>query len=128
MCLLAPEHPHKHVHSGKVERGKARVLLTTLRVDSRSIMSESNRPKAGFSGFSVPGSDGHGQVVTVYAHAPSFLYHQVRKIVGALKLCGEGKCCEEDVRRALDGGDPTRGLNCIAPPEGLCYMGASYDE
>ncbi|MBL6946176.1 MAG: tRNA pseudouridine(38-40) synthase TruA [Rhodospirillales bacterium] len=42
-----------------------------------------------------------GDEIRVYAKARSFLHHQVRNIVGTLKLVGEDKWSTDDVRRAL---------------------------
>ncbi len=57
--------------------------------------------------------------------APSFLHHQVRNIVGTLKLVGEGKWEEPRVKEALEAkarkaGGPT------APPEGLYFKKIMY--
>jgi tRNA pseudouridine38-40 synthase len=56
--------------------------------------------------------------VHIVARARSFLHHQVRNMVGTLKLVGEGKWTADDVARALAArarsvAGPT------APPEGL---------
>ena len=60
----------------------------------------------------------NGDELLVQARARSFLHHQVRNMVGSLKLVGEGKWTKNDLARALaarsrSAGGPT------APPEGL---------
>jgi tRNA pseudouridine38-40 synthase len=66
-----------------------------------------------------------GEEVHVHAAARSFLHHQVRSMVGCLKLVGEGKWRADDLQAALDAADRSRlGLN--APPDGLTLMEATY--
>lgn len=66
-----------------------------------------------------------GDRVRVVAAARSFLHHQVRSMVGALMLVGEGRRSPDDVRAALEARDRARlGLN--APPDGLWFMDAIY--
>jgi tRNA pseudouridine38-40 synthase len=59
-----------------------------------------------------------GEEIRVAARARSFLHHQVRNIVGTLKLVGEGKWSEDDVARALAARDRTA-AGPTAPAEGL---------
>ena len=58
--------------------------------------------------------------------APSFLQHQVRSIVGTLKLVGEGKWLLADVKRALKARDRAA-CGPIAPPEGLYLVRVDYN-
>mgnify|MGYP002780308568 FL=1 len=68
-----------------------------------------------------------GNVIDVFAAARSFLHHQVRSMVGCLKLVGEGAWTAEDLAAALAARDRAAlGLN--APPEGLFFIGAHYPE
>lgn len=68
-----------------------------------------------------------GARVTVEAAARSFLHHQVRSMVGALVLVGEGKWPPDRVKSALDARDRAAlGLN--APPDGLWFAAAQYDD
>ena len=67
----------------------------------------------------------HGDEITVIAEARSFLHHQVRSMVGTLKLVGEGKWTPDDVTAALEAHDRQRlGLN--APPDGLYLTKVIY--
>lgn len=61
----------------------------------------------------------------IVAEARSFLHHQVRNMVGTLKLAGEGKWSPDDVTRALEARDRARG-GATAPACGLYLTGVSY--
>jgi len=66
-----------------------------------------------------------GENIYVEASARSFLHHQVRIMVGTLVLVGKGRWQVEDVRRALEAKDRTKG-GPTAPPDGLYLMGVDY--
>lgn len=66
-----------------------------------------------------------GEDIRIVAEARSFLHHQVRNMVGTLKLVGEGKWIPDDVTRALDARDRARG-GPTAPSAGLILTGVSY--
>jgi len=66
-----------------------------------------------------------GDVILFNVSALSFLHHQVRNMVGSLKLVGENKWRPQDFKNALDAksrraGGPT------APPYGLYFMSVRY--
>ncbi len=63
--------------------------------------------------------------IYIDARAPSFLHHQVRNIVGTLKLVGENKWTKEDVATALAALDRTKG-GPTAPAKGLCLKEVVY--
>ncbi|MFQ5955119.1 MAG: tRNA pseudouridine(38-40) synthase TruA [Kiloniellales bacterium] len=63
--------------------------------------------------------------IEVTAEAQSFLHHQVRNMVGTLKLVGEGKWDAGDVAAALAARDRRRG-GPTAPAEGLYLMAVRY--
>ena len=63
--------------------------------------------------------------VYVRVRARSFLYQQVRILVGTLKMVGEGKWTAEDVAHALAAKDRARG-GPTAPPEGLYLTEVVY--
>jgi tRNA pseudouridine38-40 synthase len=65
--------------------------------------------------------------ITVIARARSFLHHQVRNMVGTLKLVGEGKWHAEDVTAALNARDRAAG-GPTAPPDGLYLTGVRYPD
>ena len=67
----------------------------------------------------------NGEMIEILAEARSFLHHQVRNMVGSLKLVGEGRWVPEDMARALAARD--RGAaGPTAPPDGLCLTGVRY--
>ncbi len=68
-----------------------------------------------------------GHVIEIEAAARSFLHHQVRSMVGCLQLVGRGKWSAGDLRRALQARDRAA-LGFNAPPDGLYFVEASYDE
>ena len=59
-----------------------------------------------------------GEEIQIVAEARSFLHHQVRNMVGTLRLVGEGKWSGDDVTRALNARDRKEG-GPTAPPDGL---------
>ncbi len=67
-----------------------------------------------------------GDLVIVEAGARSFLHHQVRNIVGTLKLVGEGGWAPTRVEAALAAADRRAG-GPTAPPDGLCFMAVGYE-
>jgi tRNA pseudouridine38-40 synthase len=66
-----------------------------------------------------------GEDIAIRASARSFLHHQVRSMVGSLKLVGEGKWTPGDLRAALDARDRTR-CGVMAPACGLYLMRVDY--
>ncbi|MFZ5609957.1 MAG: tRNA pseudouridine(38-40) synthase TruA [Pseudomonadota bacterium] len=67
-----------------------------------------------------------GEEIRIHAAARSFLHHQVRSMVGCLKLVGEGKWRAADLEAALHARDRAAlGLN--APPQGLYFMQVDYE-
>ncbi len=64
-------------------------------------------------------------MVVITAAARSFLHHQVRSMVGSLKLVGEGRWTPASFRAALDARDRAR-CGPMAPPEGLYLTGVDY--
>jgi len=67
----------------------------------------------------------HGDEVRIHAEARSFLHHQVRNMVGTLKLVGEHKWTEADMARALTARDRAA-AGQTAPPCGLYLVGVTY--
>jgi tRNA pseudouridine38-40 synthase len=68
-----------------------------------------------------------GDVIEVVTAARSFLHHQVRNMVGTLKLVGDGAWPVERVAAALAARD-RREAGPTAPPEGLCLTSVVYPE
>lgn len=68
-----------------------------------------------------------GELILVKVRARSFLHHQVRNIVGTLKLVGAKKWAEEDVKKALEARDRVAG-GPTAPPDGLYLTRVHYKD
>jgi len=68
-----------------------------------------------------------GDVVEVFAEARSFLHHQVRNMVGTLKLVGEGHWPVARVAAALAACDRAA-AGPTAPPDGLCLTQVRYPD
>ncbi|AVM75826.1 tRNA pseudouridine(38-40) synthase TruA [Magnetospirillum gryphiswaldense] len=63
--------------------------------------------------------------IRMIAEARSFLHHQVRNMVGTLKLVGEGKWHPDRVKAALEARDRAA-AGPTAPPDGLYLTGVVY--
>ncbi len=68
-----------------------------------------------------------GERVEVVAEARSFLHHQVRAMVGTLRLVGDGSWDEGRVGRALSACERAQ-AGPTAPAAGLCLTGVVYPE
>jgi tRNA pseudouridine38-40 synthase len=66
-----------------------------------------------------------GDEVVFHASARSFLHHQVRSMVGSLKLVGEGKWRPHAIAVALNARDRAA-CGPVAPPEGLTLLRVDY--
>lgn len=68
-----------------------------------------------------------GDEIVVEASARSFLHHQVRSMVGSLKLVGEGKWTAANLARALAAKDRAA-CGTVAPSRGLYLVRVDYAE
>jgi tRNA pseudouridine38-40 synthase len=66
-----------------------------------------------------------GEEIQIIAESRSFLHHQVRNMVGTLRLVGEGKWSKADLQAALEAKDRSEG-GPTAPPDGLYLTRVSY--
>jgi tRNA pseudouridine38-40 synthase len=64
--------------------------------------------------------------IHIEVSARSFLHHQVRSIVGSLKLVGEGRWSARDLKAALDARDRSA-CGPVSPPDGLYWVRVDYD-
>ena len=89
----------------------------------RSAECQAKSPVKTLDRLDVHRSDDDIQVV---ASARSFLHTQVRSMVGALALVGEGKWTADDVSIALGERDRTA-CAPVAPPDGLYLTRVDYE-
>lgn len=69
----------------------------------------------------------HEDVFVFTVRARSFLYHQVRNIVGTLSMVGLGQWSVEDFKTAFEACDRTKG-GPTAPADGLFFVGVEYPQ
>jgi tRNA pseudouridine38-40 synthase len=67
-----------------------------------------------------------GVHIIIEAEARSFLHHQVRNMVGTLKLVGEGRWTSFRMAEALAARNRAA-AGPTAPPDGLTFMGVDYE-
>ncbi len=68
-----------------------------------------------------------GEIIAISAEARSFLHHQVRNMVGSLKLVGEGRWPPERLAAALAARNRSA-AGPTAPAAGLCLIAVRYPE
>lgn len=73
----------------------------------------------------APDAGAPGRYILIRARSRSFLHHQVRTMVGGLKLVGEGKWSKETLRGVLNARDRRAGPP-TAPAHGLYLTGVRY--
>ncbi len=66
-----------------------------------------------------------GEQIRIAARARSYQHHQIRNVVGTLRLVGECKWSADDVGAALEARDRARG-GPTAPPDGLYLVEVVY--
>ena len=69
----------------------------------------------------------YGEEIELAARARSFLHHQMRNMVGTLRLAGEGKWSARDVKKALEARDRAA-AGATAPAAGLYLVAVKYPE
>ena len=88
----------------------------------RSVQCQAKSPVKTLDRFDVKRQRG---IIHIEAEARSFLHNQVRSMVGALKLVGQGKWGVEDVKKALEACDRAA-CAPVAPAHGLYLMRVDY--
>ena len=88
----------------------------------RAAMCQAKSPEKTLDALDV---SREGDEIRIVARARSFLHHQVRNMVGTLKLVGEGKWIAADVARALAARDRAAG-GPTAPACGLYLTRVDY--
>ncbi len=66
-----------------------------------------------------------GDTIIMHIIAPSFLYHQVRNIMGTLYLVGRNKMTKENLQKSLDAKNRAS-AGITAPPFGLYFYKVTY--
>ena len=66
-----------------------------------------------------------GNEIRIHARARSFLYHQVRNMVGSLKMVGSGKWTKDDLQKALEAKNRRAGGPTV-PADGLYLKKVVY--
>lgn len=101
----------------------AQLLLGTHDFSSfRASECQSNSPVKTLDRFDIMRV---GNEIHAHLEAKSFLHHQVRNMVGTLRLIGNGKWTQDDLMRALEAKDRAAGGE-NAPAYGLYFMEAYY--
>ncbi len=115
-------HVGRAMDVGAMARAAAQLVgkhdFTTFRATS----CQANSPVKTLDRLDIVAAD---DMIEVHARARSFLHHQVRNMVGTLKLVGDGKWTPGDVAKALAARDRRAG-GPTAPPHGLCLMQVWY--
>ena len=104
--------------------GRAASMILGLH-DFTTFRSSECQAKSPMRTLDVLDVERQGDHIVVRASARSFLHHQVRSMVGCLKLVGEGKWTPADFRAALDARDRSR-CRAMAPSAGLYLMTVDY--
>lgn len=73
----------------------------------------------------VPNSLIYGRHIEIWVGARSFLHHQIRNIVGALKQVGDGKLAPHDIKTILEAKNRTI-APAMAPAAGLYFTQVYY--
>ena len=68
-----------------------------------------------------------GEIFTVTTRARSFLYHQVRNMVGTLVMVGTGQWSVDEFAASFAAADRTKG-GPTAPPQGLYFWKVEYPQ
>jgi len=102
--------------------GAARLLGRHDFTSFRAAQCQARSPEKTLDRLEV---DRDGEQIIITAEARSFLHNQVRIMVGALKMVGEGKWTPDDVTAALDAKDRARGPETV-PPYGLYLIQVDY--
>lgn len=116
-------HVYKPLNLDAMQEG-ARYLLGTHDFSTfRSTECQAASPVKTLNFLDITQAD---DVITFFVEARSFLHHQVRNIVGTLKLVGEGKWSPQRVQDALYAKDRRAG-GPTAPACGLYFHSVDYD-
>jgi tRNA pseudouridine38-40 synthase len=105
-----------------MDHAAAMILGTHDFTTFRSAECQANSPMRTLDHFAVRRELDH---IVITASARSFLHHQVRSMVGSLKLVGEGKWKPAKLRAVLDARDRSQ-CGAMAPSAGLYLTRVDY--
>jgi len=115
-------HVPKPLDADVMDQAACLILGTHDFTTFRSSECQAKSPLRTLDRFSVRSELDH---VVITVSARSFLHHQVRSMVGSLRLVGEGKWSPADFRAALDARDRRR-CGAMAPSSGLYLTRVDY--
>ncbi|MFD2648435.1 tRNA pseudouridine(38-40) synthase TruA [Devosia albogilva] len=115
-------HVPKPLDADRMGKAAALILGRHDFTTFRSAECQANSPERTLDRFEVRRELDH---IVITASARSFLHHQVRSMVGSLKLVGEGKWSPAEFRAALDARERAR-CGPMAPPYGLYLTKVDY--
>jgi tRNA pseudouridine38-40 synthase len=108
--------------AGAMAQGAALLLGRHDFSSFRAASCQANSPLRTLDRLDVERS---GEIITIIAEARSFLHHQVRNMVGTLRMVGDGRWPPERMAQTLAACD-RRQAGPTAPPEGLTLTGVRY--
>lgn len=122
-----------------LERGRAWFIRHALDRDAMRMAAQHFVGRHDFTTFRAAGCqakspvktldafdiENRAQAIDMRVRARSFLHHQVRSMVGSLKLVGEGKWSPADLQQALEARDRSR-CGPLAPACGLYLVRVDY--
>jgi tRNA pseudouridine38-40 synthase len=117
-------HVQRRLDAGRMAEA-ARLLLG--RHDFTSFRASSCQAKSPLRTLDRLDVTREGDIIDIVAEARSFLHHQVRNMVGTLRLVGDGAWPIERVADALAARD-RRAAGPTAPPDGLCLTRVVYPD
>lgn len=115
-------HIPKNLDAEAMDHAAGLILGTHDFTTFRSSECQANSPLRTLDKFSARRELDH---IVISASARSFLHHQVRSMVGSLRMVGEGKWSPADFRAALDARDRRR-CGAMAPSSGLYLTRVDY--
>ncbi|MBV9750464.1 MAG: tRNA pseudouridine(38-40) synthase TruA [Acetobacteraceae bacterium] len=115
-------HVEHHLDEGAMAEAATRLLGRHDFTSFRASACQAKSPVRTLDRLDITRS---GDLIEVCAEARSFLHHQVRNMVGTLKLVGERRWRPGDVTTALAARD-RRAAGPTAPPDGLCLVAVAY--
>jgi tRNA pseudouridine38-40 synthase len=115
-------HVHRRLNAVAMHRAAQRLVGTHDFTTFRSTECQAKSPIRTLDSLDVHLD---GDLLVVGATARSFLHNQVRSLVGALKLVGEGRWSADDIAAALEARD-RKAAGPVAPPGGLFLMRVDY--